>query len=481
MSTKSQRILLFAERVVLPTDDGLSVSSAAIEVRGSTIARVERIDRSGFESTWVQPGIEAHDLGDRIVAPAFVDAHTHLSMGAFRGLIGRSALRGNVIEDLFYRLESGITAEDVRAFTRLGAYECLAHGVGTVWDHYYHGEAVAQALRDVGLCGVVTPTLQDLEGPGKNDHRAQLEATLRIDGDTDLAEAGIFAGLGPHATDTVSPQLWREVAEVAAAHALPVHAHVAQSIEEYERCHARHGCSPVELLQRQGVLDQAPSMLLVHAIFVDQADLGRLHASRHALAYCPLSQLQFQFPADVGSWTQAELPWVVATDCAASNDAMNVQRELPLVAGTRGFAPASSSAYRAFVQAGNLAKARAVDAQRLEAFERVGALGDPSFLLSRVWSVPGTMHPRMKTGAIEHGALANLMVLDANHPTLWPALDIPRTLAMADTASAIDRLMVAGAWRPVGMDLRMDGAYREARHEADRRLERLLKRQGISA
>lgn len=477
MADAKPPIVLFAERVILGTDDALQVAPAAIEIRGSTVHRVEPVDRSTFESSWVRPGIETHDLGDRLVAPAFINAHTHLSMGAFRGLIDQAALRGNVIEDLFYRLEAGITADDVRAFSRIGAYESLAHGVGLVWDHYYEGSAVAEALRDAGLAGVVTPTLQDLEGPGKQVWRAQLAATESID-EPHWAEHGIFAGLGPHATDTVSPSLWRDVVELAGRRNLPVHAHVAQTIEEYERSQERHGCSPVHQLERHGVLETR--MLLVHGIYVDEADLRRLDPTRHTLAYCPLSQFQFVFPADVASWTRAGVPWIVATDCSVSNDAMNVQRELPLVAGTRGFGPASSPAYRRFVHSGDPTTARQAEETRVHAQETLSALAEPTFLLSRVWSVPGRLHPKMRAGVIEAGALANLLVLDPHHPSMWPARDPLRVLAMADTASAIDRLMVAGAWRPVGMDLRMDGAYRDARREADRRLELLLKRHRLA-
>eukprot|EP00971_Amphidinium_carterae_P302339 6007619-Amphidinium_carterae.1 len=35
-----------------------------------------------------------------------------------------------------------------------------------VWEHYYHGMALAEALSETGLAGVVCPTLQDLSGPG---------------------------------------------------------------------------------------------------------------------------------------------------------------------------------------------------------------------------------------------------------------------------------------------------------------------------
>ena len=66
----------------------------------------------------------------------------------------------------FFRFEKHLSAADVRVFSRLAAFESALLGIGQVWDHYYYGFEVAEALREVGLGGVVAPTLQDLAGPG---------------------------------------------------------------------------------------------------------------------------------------------------------------------------------------------------------------------------------------------------------------------------------------------------------------------------
>jgi 5-methylthioadenosine/S-adenosylhomocysteine deaminase len=470
-----QRVAIASQCVVLGGGrEPLRVGPARIEIDGDRIAAIEE---------HAAPG-DARDFGRLVVAPAFIDAHTHLSMTAFRGLLGAGDLERNVVEDLFFRLESPLTADDVRAFTRIGAYECLLHGVGMVWDHYYGELAVAEALRDVGLPGVVAPTLQDLAGPGKHRTDAQFAATLEIDDDPSFRAAGIFAAFGPHATDTVSENLWNRVTETAATHGLPIHAHVAQSLQEYERAASVHGCSPVAFLDRAGVLTGAPSLLAVHAIFVTDDDLRRLDPRRHTLGYCPLSQQQFCFPAHVPSWLQAGVPFAIGTDTTVSNDAANVQRELVAVAGIRAFAPSSGPAYATFRAAGGVEPARAVDAVRVEALRRLGPLSDPAAMLSHVWSVPGAMHPKFRAGVLEPGALANLLLLDPDHPTLWPANDPLRALAYADAAPAIAGLMLCGKWRGVPGSFResiLDESYRDAVAEARARRDDLLARVSLAA
>jgi cytosine/adenosine deaminase-related metal-dependent hydrolase len=187
--------------------------------------------------------------------------------------------------------------------------------------------------------------------------------------------------------------------------------------------------------------------LAVHAIFVSSRDLQRLDPRRHTLGYCPLSQLQFCFPAHVPSWQAAGVPWIVGTDCAMSNDAMNVQRELVHVAGIRGFGPSSGQAFADFRRAPSVDAARRVDAERIAALDALGVLAEPATMLASVWSTPGRMHPAFTAGVIAPGAEADLIVLDPKHPSLWPGTDLLRALAYCDTSSALHGLMVGGQWR----------------------------------
>lgn len=478
-------VALLSDQVVLGDGltDPLRVVAARVTVRGDRIVSVAELEAEQIAELRAAPGDIGVDLGDRLLSPAFVNGHTHLSMVAYRGIGGMAAMRGHVIEDLYFRLERELTADDIRAFVRLGAYESLLHGVGFVWDHYYAGGAVAEGLAEVGLAGVVAPTLQDLEGPGVAQLDGQLDATLNLAADQRMRERGVLAALGPHATDTVSDALWRRLTRVAAEHQLPIHAHAAQTFDELRRSHERHGCSPVSRLERLGVLDDAPQLLLVHAIYVSDDDLALLPPARTVLGFCPYSQLQFCFAADVESWTDAGLRWLVATDCACSNDSMNLQKELRLVAGLRLLPVTSSPEHVRFRQRARLDDAEAVHRLRQQRFSARSDFGDSQFLLPRVWAIPGAMHPAVRCGVIAPDALANLIVWDRRHPSLWPAADPLRALALDDATPAIDGLMIGGRWigerGRFAQSLRESANYRAAFEEAERRLQLHARRAGI--
>lgn len=450
-----------ARHVVFPGDGtGPEVAAGWVEIEGRRIVATGRGGPPG-------DGVPCDDFGDALLTPALVDAHTHLALVALRGLATRLPAGASVVEDLFYAAESALEAGDVRAFARMGAYDALLGGTGLVWDHYYAGEEVAAACRDVGLAAVVAPTLQDRGGPGRAASHAALEATAAIAEDAGLRAASIVAAVGPHATDTVSDALWERAVALAEGLDLPVHAHLAQSAEEHARSLDLHGTTPARRLARAGWLERAPHVL-AHALYVPRPELRLLRDA--TLVACPYSQLVFAFPARVDVWSDEGVPWVVATDCAASNDSMSLRKELRLLSGFAALRSSFGAGYERFL-----------DGQApLTAFPGTGAAPPPGRLLKRVLDAPGRLHPALRAGVLEEGALANIAVWDVAHPRLWPLHDPLRALTHGDGDGALHALFIAGRSLGVPGDvagsIRRSEAFREHHAEASARLRALMQR-----
>jgi 5-methylthioadenosine/S-adenosylhomocysteine deaminase len=461
-----------SRRVLLHEGDKLVIAPAELRIAGGRIVSVQSLDAARARAS--EPNTaERIDLGDRLLTPAFVNAHTHLALAFLRGVDGARFQR-NLVEDLYFTFESKLTPGDVRAFARMGAYESLLAGVGCVWDHYYGGADLAEALIDTGLSGVIAPTVQDLSGPGQDQSEEALQATLSIAEGTRYRERGVFAALGPHATDSVSPALLRGIASLSERHALPVHMHLAQSYDELARVQAREARSPLALLAREGLLERAPRLVLAHGIFVPREELRLLDPARHALVFCPSSQLQFGFPADVTHWNEQGVNWVVATDCASSNDSMGLQKELRFCHGAASARVTGSPEYQRFLSSGTLHDAQATWRARSAWVAEEAPHMQSERLLARVLATPGELHPSFRAGVIAPGALANLIAWNTAHPAFWPELDPLRALALSDTSQAIHGLWVLG--KPIGdvgavtESVLASDAYREARREANERL-----------
>lgn len=431
--------------------DELRVLPGWVDLEGDSIVAVGE----GVPDDGVEPD---HDFGDKLIAPAFVNAHTHVSLASLRGAIG-GATEGNVVEDLFYGFESRQSADDVRAFARMGAYESLLCGVGLVWDHYFFGEAMARAFEDVGLAAVVGPTLQDLSGPGVTQWEAQLEATEAL---ADAQRTGIYAAVAPHATDTVSDELWKRACELAERKNLPIHAHLAQSPEEYRRAQDRHEVSPFGMLEKLGVIEQGRGVF-VHCLYVHTDELARV--GDNTFVACPYAQLQFGFPVRVDHWQRAGARWTVATDCSASNDSFSIRKELRFVAGQRTQSTPYGPAYDAFL--GHRASAEEVWSERLAQYQLFDRQATHEALLHRIWNLAGTLHPGVKAGALHPGYLANVAVWDTDHPAFWPAHTPLSTLAYGDVDTALHAMFVAG--RTIGTPGRLRETLLGEQYEAHRR------------
>jgi 5-methylthioadenosine/S-adenosylhomocysteine deaminase len=261
---------------------------------------------------------------------------------------------------------------------------------------------------------------------------------------------------------------------------LPIHSHVSQSIEEFERSQEEYGCSPIERLSREGTLAAGPAALLVHALFTSESDLGLLSPERHVLGYCPYSQVQFCFPAPILAWRAHDIPIALGTDCAACNDTMSVQRELRVYAGAEAFQVTHGEAMSRYLSGGSLEQARDVWAGRTERFDGSMACVSEADRLASVWGVPGNLHPALPLGEIRVGYRANLLIFDVDHPSFWPRADLLRALSFSDSVPAIWGMLVNGKWmgrrgefhRSIYSSL----AYKEALTEADERIQLLLKR-----
>lgn len=459
---------IYCEKTVLPNASGLMIAPARVEVEGTSIVSVQK---GSLEKI---PHDTLH-LKNKILSPAFVNSHTHLSMCLFRALDLASKAKGNMVKDAFFEIESKLRPEDVRAFTRLGAYESLSFGVACVWDHFYHGYSIAQGLADVGLTGVVSPTLQDLEGPAKDRWEKEWEHTESIMNSEAFKKKGIYAAWGPHATETVSEELWKKIAQASFKYKIPVHSHLAQSQEEVLKIKSRTSLSPVSFLDAQGLLE-SPSLVLAHGIYLTEQDLKTLKASKKlSLVFCPYSQAIFEFPANILSWEEHGLNWSLATDTVASNDSMNLQKELRALGAFPMQALSHSNVYDAFYK--GQAFLKEIQEKRESLWECTEKLRSPEYLLSKVWSLPGSFHSQFKVGVVAENHLANLVVWDLEHPSLWPSEGL-RALSFQDTSSAISNVMVAGQWKGKAGHFQesivSSQEYQEALEEAKKRMRTIM-------
>lgn len=475
--------IIFSKRILLKEGAQYKVFPGSIEITGNKITNVTKLTLESYQESLVKEKhlskIKIHDFGDHLITPAFINCHTHIAMNFFRSIVRNHVKPQNLIEDIFFKAESLLNASDIRAFARLGAYENILNGNGLIWDHYYHGLEVAEACREVGITAVIAPTLQDISGPGIPYCKAMLEETYHIHSNSSLKNSSVYAAFGPHATDTVSERLWKEIKSASNKLNIPIHCHVSQSYEEVTTIYKKHKKTPVQFLDSLGITENSSSTLLVHGIYLNKKDYQHIQRKSNALVFCPFSQMIFQSPANIIDWEMNKVKWFIATDCVASNDSMNLQKELRLVAGFPSFISTFGKNSKILGKNSEKIKHEFVN-ERNFVKDIQNKLTNCSLLLDKILEGPGLFHNHFKAGIIQTGFLANLIVWDLNHPSMWPSDNVTRNLTMGDTTGAICNMLIGGKW--LGSNDNFSHSilnsenYKFALIEANERLKKLLKK-----
>ncbi len=247
--------------------------------------------------------------------PAMANAHSHAFQLDLRG-IGERLAPGDDFwswRTEMYRLASGHDPESMFEVGSRVYRQMAAAGYGAVGEfHYVHHQpdghrydepnamaiALAQAAIGCGLEIVLLPAAYHRGGPGAPPDPGQIRFCdpdvgsflERVDALRSWAarRPGVHVGVAAHSVRAVPDGWLSEIACYSDAHGLVRHVHAAEQRRELAECEAEHGCSPIELLHRCGFL--GPRTSVVHAIHVDEHDIGRLAASRSIVVTCPTTE-----------------------------------------------------------------------------------------------------------------------------------------------------------------------------------------------
>ncbi len=297
------------------------------------------------------PAIETVDLGDAVILPGLVNAHTHLELSWMRDKLPPAATMPAWAAGLMGLRRSAVSepSELIVSAIRDGR----AAGTSLVGD-VTNTLSAYPLLADSDLSAAIFLELFGFKARDSvqlvADAQAQLEGLTRI--------GRLRSSVVPHAPYSVSPALFRAIAAAAADR--PVSVHVAESAEEVRFLRdgtgpwrdllgqlgvwnddwAPPGCSPIEYLDRLGLVGRR--LLAVHCTHATGDDLRRLAASRATVVTCPRSN----------RWTGAGVPPIarfyssgvrvaIGTDSLASVEDLNLFAEL---AEVRRLAPAVPAA-----------------------------------------------------------------------------------------------------------------------------------------
>ena len=344
------------------------------------------------------------DCEGNLLMPGFKDAHTHSGMTLLRSYADDLPLNDWLNQQVF-PVEAKLTDEDIYELTKLAVLEYLTSGITAVFDMYLTPYSIYKAFDEMGMRGV------QVGGVNNFSQSPELleEYYLNLNGKSPLQS---FV-LGFHAEYTCSRELLLKISEIAHKYKAPVFAHLSETKAEVEGCRERYGMTPVAFLDSLGMFDYGGGGY--HCVHVTEEDIAIMKKRGMYAVSNPGSNTKLASGiAPITQFLEEGVPVALGTDGPASNNCLDMFREMFLVTG--------------------LAKLKEEDAAAVDAME-----------VLKMATVNGA-HAMGLTEAdvIAEGKLADLIMIDLKMPNMQPLNNIAKNIVYSGSKINVKMTMIGG-------------------------------------
>ncbi len=340
-----------------------------------------------------------------LLMPGFKNAHTHTAMTFLRSYADDMKLDEWLHQQVFPN-EAKLTGEAVYWFTKLGIMEYLTSGITAAYDMYFYVDDGVRAAKDCGFRYVFCDSINDFGGTVEGVEKDYLRLN------TDEKKA-ISHRIGFHAEYTTGKELMQGLSELADQYQAPVSAHCSETRKEVEGCKERYGMSPVATLDSLGMFRHGGT--LFHCVHMEEADFEILKKRGIYVVTNPASNLKLASGiAPVQRFLKEGIPVAIGTDGAASNNCLDMFREMFLVTG--------------------LQKVVCDDPEAVPADE-----------VLKMATVNGALAMGLTDcDVLDTGKKADLILIDLTQPNMQPLQNIEKNLVYSGSKQNVKMTMVGG-------------------------------------
>lgn len=392
---------------ILTMEKNRPVFSGEVWVKNDKIAYVA--EQGELQSEWnsdvprIAWDVEV-DCRENLLMPGFKDAHTHSAMTFLRSYADDVPLQQWLNEKVF-PMEARLTEEDIYHLTRLAILEYLTSGITSIFEMYLAPGAAAEACIDMGMRCVLTSGLNNFSSSVEQMEEEYLK--------WNKAHPLISYQLGFHAEYTCSKELIYRVSQLAHKYHAPVYTHLAETKKEVEECRERYGMTPAMFLDTMGIFEYGGGGY--HCVHMEEHDMELFRRRRLSVITNPASNMKLASGiAPTAEFEKRKIPVAIGTDGPASNNCLDMFREMFLVTG--------------------LSKLREEDAASLDAMK-----------VLKMATVNGAKAMRLsKADVLAKGKLADLIMLDLHQPNMQPIHNIPKNLVYSGSKANVLMTMING-------------------------------------
>lgn len=396
----------------------LTMKSADV-LEGEVWVQNEKIlyvgDGSNTDSVYQKPGQSCIvwdreiDCEGNLLMPGFKDAHTHSGMTLLRSYADDLPLHDWLFDRVF-PVEAKLDGEMIEHLTRLAILEYLTSGITAIFDMYLTPDTVAKACVDMGMRCV---QVSGMSGQKEEDYAESYKRTERCYQQYNGHDPLLSYFIGFHAEYTCSRELLEKVSELAHKYKAPVFTHLSETRSEVEECKERYGMTPPQLFDSLGIFDYGGGGY--HCVWMDDRDMDIFQQRGLSVVTNPGSNTKLASGiAPISEYLKRGINVAIGTDGPASNNCLDMFREMFLVTG--------------------LAKLREMDASAVDAWE---VLKMATVNGSKAMNLPDT-------DVLEEGKLADIIMIDLHQPNMQPFNNIPKNIVYSGSKQNVKMTMIHG-------------------------------------
>jgi cytosine/adenosine deaminase-related metal-dependent hydrolase len=343
--TDTRRTLIKDCMAIATMDDaGTEYRGESILLRGQTI---EAVGPAVADALALDDHVdETIDGQNVVVLPGFVNTHHHLFQTLTR------AVPVAQDEGLFnwllanYEIWAGMDPDCVHTSAQVGLGELLLTGCTTSSDHFYlfpkgsPDDLLDWTIRAASTLGIRFHPTRGSMSRGRSagglppDDCVQSEDAILKDCERVIAAhhdpeplSMCRVGLAPCSPFSVTDDLMRRSAELARAHGLRLHTHLAETEDEETYCLEHYGRRPLAHMESLGWLGD--DVWYAHGIHFNDEELQLLGTMKTGIAHCPTSNMRLgSGTCRIPGLLAAGVPIGLGVDGSASNDSSDMLAEV---------------------------------------------------------------------------------------------------------------------------------------------------------
>lgn len=341
------------------------------------------------------------DCEKNLLMPGFKNTHAHTAMIFARSYADDLPLHEWLFDKIF-PLEEKFQDEDIYHLTKVGILEYLTSGITAAFDMYFRPDEIKKASEEMGFRTTILFT-------SLNDKLEDMEYKISHNNPDEL----VTYCLGIHAEYTTPLERMKEIAGLANKIKTPVYLHIGETEQEVAGCVERYGKTPLKLLHELGMFNYGGGGF--HCNYLTDEEIELAKQDNFNIVTCPCSNLKLASGiAPIAKYVKAGLNIAIGTDGAASNNSLDMFREMYLVS--------------------TLQKVTNKDAACMDGFDvlKMATLGGAKALgLTNV-------------EVLAPGKFADIIMIDLKNPAMQPLNNIKKNIVYSGSKDIVKMTMING-------------------------------------